>query len=80
MKIKAESKSSGAVIEADIPTNSRKEAAEQFLRDYPDSSILEIAGREYIGRCENTGHPILAGDDYQEDESGVIWIKPTETK
>lgn len=74
MKIKAENKLDGVVLEMDIPTNSRKEALEQLLRRHPHSSILAIEGRSYIGRCESTGHPIFEGDNYQEDADGIIWL------
>ena len=73
MKIKAEL-NSGNVLEVDIPTNSKKEAAAQFVLRYPPCHILEIDGREFIGFCENTGHPILEGDNYQEDAEGVMWL------
>lgn len=73
MKIKAELQS-GDVLETDIPTNSRKEAAMQLRERYPKCSVITIDGRDFIGWCENTGHPILEGDNYQEDSSGITWL------
>lgn len=72
MKIKAELQN-GDILETDVPTNSKKIAITTVLEHYPRASILEVDGRDYIGRCENTGFPILEGDDYEEDESGVMW-------
>ena len=62
-------------IDEEVKARNRIEAAKMFAFKYPKHNFDHVGDDMIIGWCENSEIPIFEGDEYHEDENGIMWLK-----